>query len=250
MDLIVGYASSECFCNYPDSAVIDYSKLSGQFLIIQMGEIIGHQTVYMLLQGTDGFHQGAFKVIADAHDFAGCFHLSSQCSLGTDKFIERQTRDLDNAIVQHRLETCIGFACDGIFDLVQGVAQCDLCGNFCNRVAGCFGCQCRGTGYTRVYFDYAVFEAFRVQGILYVAAAGDAKLADDVQGRGTQHLIFFIAQCLRRCYNDTVSGMHADRVDVFHVADGDAVACTIPHHFVLDLFPSGDAAFYKNLSYS
>ncbi len=31
-------------------------------------------------------------------------------------------------------------------------------------------------------------------------------------------------QCLRRCYYDTVSGMHTYRVDVFHVTYGDAVA--------------------------
>ena len=89
-----------------------------------------------------------------------------------------------------------------------------------------------------------------MQGVLYVASAGDVQLADDVQGGSTQHLIFFIAKGLGRCYDDTVSGVHADRVDVFHVADGDAVAGTIPHDFVLDLFPAGDAAFYQNLSYS
>ena len=250
MNLIIGKSSSECFCDHPDTAVIDYSKLSDQFLIIQVCEIVRHQTVYVLLQGADGFHQGSFEVVADAHDLAGCFHLRGQCSLGTDKFIERQTRNLDNTVVQHWLKTCIRFACDGIFDLIQCVAQCDLCGNFCDRVAGCFGCQCGGTGYTRVYFDHAVFDAFRVQGVLYVASAGDVQLADDVQGGGTQHLIFFIAKGLGRCYDDTVSGVHADRVDVFHVADGDAVAGTIPHDFVLDLFPSGDAAFYQNLSYS
>ena len=42
--------------------------------------------------------------------------------------------------------------------------------------------------------------------------------------------------------------MNADRIDVLHVADGDAVSCTVPHNLVLDFFPSGDASFNKYLA--
>ena len=42
--------------------------------------------------------------------------------------------------------------------------------------------------------------------------------------------------------------MYAHRVDILHVADGDHVAGTITHYLVLDLFPSCDAALYKNLA--
>ena len=41
--------------------------------------------------------------------------------------------------------------------------------------------------------------------------------------------------------------MHAHGVEVFHGADGDAVACGIPHDLKLDLLPAGDALFHKDL---
>ena len=34
---------------------------------------------------------------------------------------------------------------------------------------------------------------------------------------GTKHLIFFISQCLRRSYYDTVSSMNTNRVNIFHI---------------------------------
>ena len=89
-----------------------------------------------------------------------------------------------------------------------------------------------------------------MKGKLYVTASGDLQLGDDVQSGGTEHLVLFISQGLGRSYYNTISGMHANRVDVFHVADRDHVSCTVTHYLVLDLFPAGDAAFYQNLTYT
>ena len=44
--------------------------------------------------------------------------------------------------------------------------------------------------------------------------------------------------------------MDTNGVDVFHVADGNAVSCTVTHHLVLNLFPSGDAALYQYLTHT
>ena len=44
--------------------------------------------------------------------------------------------------------------------------------------------------------------------------------------------------------------MDADRVQVFHVADGDHVACAVAHYLVLDLLPACDAALYQDLTYT
>ena len=56
MKLLLGNISSQGFCDLPDTAVIHDIQLVQKFLIRKMGEIVGHQTVYVLLQGTDGFH--------------------------------------------------------------------------------------------------------------------------------------------------------------------------------------------------
>ena len=47
-----------------------------------------------------------------------------------------------------------------------------------------------------------------------------------------------IAQSLARRDNDGVAGMHADRIKVLHVADGDEVACAVADDFVFDFLPA------------
>ena len=44
--------------------------------------------------------------------------------------------------------------------------------------------------------------------------------------------------------------MYTNRIQVFHITNGDAVACTVTHYFVLDFFPSGDTSFYQNLAHT
>ena len=243
MDLVVGDALTDRLCDSPDSHIIYDVKLFDQLVFGQVAEVIGHQGIYVLFQGTDGFHQRALEVVADTHNLTGCLHLCGQGTFCTDKLIERQTRDFYNTVIQHRLEACVGFSGNGVRDLIQSVAKCDLCSNLCNRITGRFGSQCGRTADTRIYLDNTVLEAVRIQRILYVASAGDTELGDDVECGSTQHLILFISQGLGRCYDNTVSGVNADRVDVLHVADGDAVSYAVPHYLVLDLFPSGDTSF-------
>ena len=89
-----------------------------------------------------------------------------------------------------------------------------------------------------------------MKGVLYVTSTCDTKLCDDVQSGSTEHLIFLVSKCLGRCDYDGVTGMDTNRVDVFHVADCDAVSCTVTHYFVFNFFPSCDAAFYQNFSYT
>ena len=42
--------------------------------------------------------------------------------------------------------------------------------------------------------------------------------------------------------------MNTNRINVLHVADCDAVSCTVTHYRILNLFPSCDAALYQNLA--
>ena len=99
MDLFLRNSDTDCLCNSPDSHII-YNMKSFQHLFSgQIGKIVGHQAVYMLFQGTDCFHQRAFKVIADTHNFTGSFHLCGQGTFCADKLIKWKTRDLDNTVV-------------------------------------------------------------------------------------------------------------------------------------------------------
>ena len=44
--------------------------------------------------------------------------------------------------------------------------------------------------------------------------------------------------------------MHADGIDIFHVADGDTVSRGITHHLVFYLLPAGYAPFDQNLMHA
>ncbi len=85
---------------------------------------------------------------------------------------------------------------------------------------------------------------------LYVTSSRNFQFVDDVQSRAPKHLIFLIAQCLRRRNNDAVARMNADRVYIFHTTYGNTVSRSIAHHFIFDFLPSGDTAFHKNLSHA
>ena len=85
---------------------------------------------------------------------------------------------------------------------------------------------------------------------LYVTASCYIQLIDNIKSRGTQHLIFLVRQGLGRSYNDTVSCVDADRINILHVADSDTVPCTVAHHFIFDLLPSCNAPLHQNLAHS
>ena len=250
VNLFFRNALAQCLRNDPDSLVIHNGKALAQLVRVQLGKIIAAQAVHVLLQGTDGFHQRTFEVIADAHDLTGCLHLRRQRTLSGDEFIKGQARDLYYAVVQRGLEASISFLRNGVLDLVQGITKRDLCSHLCDGVTGRLTCERGGTAHARVNLDDAVLKARGMQGELYVTATGDLQLGNDLQCGGTEHLILLIAQGLGRSHNDTVAGVHADGVDVLHVADGDAVAGAVAHYLVLNFLPAGDAALYEHLSHS
>ena len=83
---------------------------------------------------------------------------------------------------------------------------------------------------------------------LHVAAAFDAERADDPQRRAAEHLVFLVGQGLRRRDDDGVAGVDAHRVDVFHVADGDARIAAVAHDLVLDLLPAEERSLDEDLA--
>ena len=204
----------------------------------------------MLLQRTDSFHQSSLKVMTDTHNLSGCFHLSCQSSFCSNKFVKWQTRDLYNTVVQHRLKACIGFSCNGVWNLIQRIAKSDLCSNLGDRITGSLTCKSRRTAYTGIYLDNAVFKALRMKRILNVTSASDSQLCDNIQGRSTKHLVFFVPKSLRRSNYNRVACVNAYWVNVLHVADCDAVSCAVAHYFILNLFPACNAALYKDLAYT
>ena len=202
----------------------------------------------MLLQRTDGLHKGTFKIITDTHDLSGCLHLSRQCTFCTDEFIEWKSWNLYYTVVKHRLKACVSLLRNRILNLIQSITKCNLSRNLGNRISCCLRCKCRRTADTRIHLDNTVLKCLWMQCILYVTSSCNIQLTDNIQCRSTKHLILFISQRLRRCYNDTVTGMNAARLNIFHITYSNTVTIAVTHHLILDLFPSGDTTLNQNLT--
>ena len=192
MDILVADTLADSFCNYIDTLIIYDLQTLLQFFGRQAAEIIAQQTIHMLLQGTECFHQSTLKIIADTHDLTGRFHLGGQSTFCSNEFIKRQTRNLYYTVVQCRFKACVGLLCNRIFDFIQGIAQCDLRRYFCNRITCCLGCQRRRTAYTGIYLDNTIFKTGGMKSELYVTSTGNLQLINNVQGGASQHLIFFV----------------------------------------------------------
>ncbi len=133
----VGNALPECLRDDPDPLIIDDRKAFKEVFLGKTGKIVARKAVDMLLQRADCLHHCTFKIVADAHDFAGRLHLRGERALRRDEFVERKTRELDDAVVERRLEARVGLAGDGVFDLVQRIAEGNLGCDLCDRIAGC-----------------------------------------------------------------------------------------------------------------
>ncbi len=64
---------------------------------------------------------------------------------------------------------------------------------------------------------------------------------------GAQHLVFHVGERQAGGDDDAVAGVYAHRVDVLHVADGDAVVVAVAHHLVLHFLPARDALLDEDL---
>ena len=138
MDLVVGCeTTTENLSNQIDTAVIHDIQLLKYILIGHAIIITGLQTVYMLCQRTDCFHQTTLEVCTDTHNLTGCFHLCGQCTLRIDKLIKRKSRNLYNTVVQCRLKACVSLSGNGIRDLIQSIAKRDLRCHLGDRITGC-----------------------------------------------------------------------------------------------------------------
>ena len=164
--------------------------------------------------------------------------MGTQCTVRQIEFFEWPAWKLSYHIIKSRLETCFSFTCYSISNLIQCHAYCDFCRYLRNWITSCFRCQCRGTGYTRVYFDNDIFITIWIQSVLYVTTTFDFQIANDVHRCSTQHLVLNIVQCLTWCHYDGVPCMYANRIDIFHVTYDDAVICTIAHYFIFNFFPT------------
>mmetsp|Transcript_18365 Transcript_18365/g.28644 ORF Transcript_18365/g.28644 Transcript_18365/m.28644 type:complete len:839 (-) Transcript_18365:393-2909(-) len=155
--------------------------------------------------------------------------------------------DLGHDVVQRGLEEGRGLLRDGVADLGQRDAQRQLGRHEGQRVARGLGGQRRGPGEPRVHLDDAVVHGLRVERVLDVALAHDAEVAHHLHGRLAQHVVLVVRQRLAGRQHDGVPRVHAEGVEVLHVAHGDAVVAAVAHDLVLHLLPPLQALLHQDL---
>ena len=109
------------------------------------------------------FCSAASNDAVDRHHLAGRLHLRAERAVAERELVERPARDLDDAVVERRLEGGRRLAGDGVRDLVQPLADGDLGRDAGDRVAGRLRGQRRGAADARVDLDDVV-AAKRVAG--------------------------------------------------------------------------------------
>ena len=224
---------------------------------VDPGWRLPEQTLPFHLERAKGLLQGRLERAVDRHDLAGGLHLRAERAVGCRELIERPSRDLHDDVIERGLECGGRLLRHCVRDLVKALADRDLGRNTCDRIAGRLRRERRAPRDARVHLDDEIWNlrlgvsggrAIRVERELHVAPALDPQSADDPQGCGAEHLVLLVGQRLRGRYNDGVAGVHAHRVDVLHVADGDACIGAVTHHLVLDLFPTEEGSLDEHLA--
>lgn len=118
--------------------------------VVQLGQM---DIALAHFQAAHGLDKGAFKGAVDGHDFAGGLHLRADLTVGEREFFEGPAREFQHHIVNGRFEAGLRIAGDGIGDLIEVHAQCDLRCHLGDRIARGLGGQRGGAAYTGIDFD-------------------------------------------------------------------------------------------------
>ena len=72
-------------------------------------------------------------------------------------------------------------------------------------------------------------------------------MANNLDGKSTQLVILTVVECLGGGNDNGFSGVDAQWVEVFHIANRDTVVIAVAHHFILNLFPTLQTLLYQHL---
>ena len=200
-------------------------------------------------QGTDSLEQALLHGAPDAHDLSCRFHLCGKgvidlAGVWPGKFVKGETGHLGDDIIKRWFKTGRRV---GEHDLIQGHTDADLGGNPGDGIAAGLGGKGRGARHAGIHFDQIILERLWIQRKLHIAAALNLQCPDHSEGTVAEHVVLLVGQGLRGTDDDRVTGMDSNRVNIFHITDGDGCVVTVTHDFVFNLFISLNAFFNQHL---
>ncbi len=187
---------------------------------------------------------------SDAHRLAHRLHLRPQLLVGARELLEREPGELDDHVVERRLEARRRGLRQVVRDLVERVADGELRRHLGDRVAGGLARERRGAGDARVHLDHAQLAGLALTRELDVGAAGlDPDCADHAGGGVAELLEGLVREGHLRRHGDRVAGVDAHRVEVLDRADDHHVVPRVPHHLELELVPADQRLLDQDLAH-
>jgi hypothetical protein len=166
------------------------------------------------VDGADGLLESLLEGLTDSHDFSDRLHRRRETARDTGELLQVPTRDLDDEVVEGRLEACRGVLGNRVLDLVEGDVETELRGGVGERVTGGLRGEGGRTGETGVDLDDAVLLRVGVERVLDVALSDDTEMTDDVDGGSTEHVVVGVGEGLGGGDDDGVTGVDTKRVEI------------------------------------
>ena len=236
MNLIYGISGTEGILN-------DENALVGRFAqsLVDIGNVeclVLDKAMHALPYHAQSLLDYLLKCAAYCHHLAHRFHRRTNLTVHAVEFSKVPARNLAHYVVECRFEECRSHLRNRVLQVEESVTKSELGCNERKRIACGFRCQCRASAEACVHLNHAVVHRLRVVGILHIALSHDSYVANYLYCEFAKQVVIVVAECLRRSHHDTLSGVDSERVEVLHVAHGDAVVIAVAHHLIFHLFPA------------
>ena len=245
MDSFDAVALLERFCYYENTLIRRCCKRAVYILYLE--RLIGCKTMHTLPYHAQALLNGFFKRATNSHHFAYGLHRRTKLAIHASELIQVPARNLTYHIIERRLKESRGGFGNRVIQFEKTISHAEFGCYEGQRIARSLGSQCRRTRETSIHLNHAIILRFGVKGVLHITFAHNTNMTNDLDGQRTKFMIFGVGQRLRRSNHYRLTGMDAKRIEILHIADGDAIIVSVSNYLILNLFPSLQALLYKHL---
>ena len=185
---------------------------------------------------------------AERHHLADRLHLDAERRVGAGELLEREARDLDDDVIERRLERGRRLLRDVVRDLVELIADGEKRGDLRDREPGRLRGERRRARDAGIHLDDDPAPGPRVHGELDVRSARrDAHGADDLLRVVAHRLVLDVRERHLRRDRDRVARVDSHRVEILDRAHDDERVRRVAHDLELELLPPEHRLLDENL---
>ena len=221
--------------------------LQGVVEVLAVIGLVADEAVRSLAYHAQALLYGLLEVAAYGHDLSDALHAGAYLPRDTLELGEVPAGNLAHDIVESGLEERRGGLGHGVLELEEPVAEAELGCYEREGIPRGLGRERRRAAEPRVDLYDPVVLPVGAERVLDVALSDYAYMAYYVYGGLAQEVELLVGECLRRGNDYALAGMYAQRVEVLHVADRDAVVVAVAHHLGLDLRPAAQRLLDQHL---